>query len=188
MWGFCYHLESCISYSYIVLDFNLPKVLHTYRIIATSLHSRVLMQFQPVKWMEKEDVDLYSPSMYHLNTQDWDFIFIQEMNSQENKTGESSYSILPCWWLCWKQEPKGVITYTPKSDMTIHLGVVGSGSRPLDSLTPHCQLGLAGSYFPLCLCHRHEADKNIHNSRQTDPRGVGFQCLISLHSQKLQLT
>lgn len=24
----------------------------------------------------------------------------------------------------WKQEPKGVITYTPESDMTIHLGVV----------------------------------------------------------------
>lgn len=26
----------------------------------------------------------------------------------------------------WKQEPKGVITYTPKSDMTIHLGVVAA--------------------------------------------------------------
>lgn len=72
--------------------------------------------------------------------------------------------------------------------MTIHLGVVGSGSRTLDSLTPHCQLGLAGSYFPLCLCLRHGADKNIHNSRQADLRGVRFQCFISLHSQKLQLS
>lgn len=40
----------------------------------------------------------------------------------------------------WKEETKGVITYTPKSDMTIHLGVVaakggrvrGGGRRPLD--------------------------------------------------------
>lgn len=101
--------------------------------------------------------------------------------------------------MCWKQEPKGVITYTPKSDMTIHLGVVAAGggeavggeegcSRPLDSLTPHCQLGLAGSYFPLCLRHRRAADKNIHNSRQADPRGVGFRFFLSFHSQKLQLS
>ena len=94
----------------------------------------------------------------------------------------------------WKQEPKGVITYTPKSDMTIHLGVVAGGgggeggSRPLDSLTPHCQLGLAGSYFPLCLRLRRAADKNIHNSRQADPRGVGFRFFLSFHSQKLQLS
>lgn len=27
----------------------------------------------------------------------------------------------------WKPEPKGVITYTPKSDMTIHLGVEDRG-------------------------------------------------------------
>lgn len=72
--------------------------------------------------------------------------------------------------------------------MTIHLGVVGSGSRTLDSLTPRCQLGLAGSYFPLCLCLRRGADKNIHNSRQADPRGVRLQGFISLHSQKLQLS
>lgn len=38
--------------------------------------------------------------------------------------------------LCWKQEPKGVITYTPKSDMTIHLGVVaGRGGGGADLLT-----------------------------------------------------
>ncbi|KAK7905247.1 hypothetical protein WMY93_017854 [Mugilogobius chulae] len=66
-----------------------------------------------------------------------------------NKKREFSNSILPRRRVCWKQEPKGVITYTPKSDMTIHLGVVAGacvcveGGRPLDSLTPHCQLGLA---------------------------------------------
>lgn len=42
----------------------------------------------------------------------------------ENKKRESSNWIPPSRRLCWKQEPKGVITYTPKSDMTIHLGVV----------------------------------------------------------------
>lgn len=41
--------------------------------------------------------------------------------------------------------------------MTTHLVVVavcGGGeerSRPLDSLTPLCQLGLVGSYFPHCV-------------------------------------
>lgn len=74
--------------------------------------------------------------------------------------------------------------------MTIHLGVVaGAGAggvrRPPDSLTPHCQLGLAGSYFPLCLRLRHTADKNIHNSRQAAPRGVGFRFLLSFHSENL---
>lgn len=111
---------------------------------------------------------------------------------KENKKRESSNSIPPCRRVCWKQEPKGVITYTPKSDMTIHLGVVArgrwGGGRPLDSLTPHCQLGLAGSYFPLCLRLRLAADKNIHNSRQADPRGVGFRFFLSFHSQKLQLS
>lgn len=43
---------------------------------------------------------------------------------RKNKKRESSNWIPPCRRLCWKQEPKGVITYTPKSDMTIHLGVV----------------------------------------------------------------
>lgn len=109
---------------------------------------------------------------------------------RENKKRESSNWIPPCRRLCWKQEPKGVITYTPKSDMTIHLGVVAGaeGERwgaPLDSLTPHCQLGLAGSYFPLCLRLRHTADKNIHNSRQAAPRGVGFRFLLSFHSENL---
>lgn len=74
--------------------------------------------------------------------------------------------------------------------MTIHLGVVagpgvGGVRGPLDSLTPHCQLGLAGSYFPLCLRLRHTADKNIHNSRQAAPRGVGFRFLLSFHSENL---
>lgn len=121
----------------------------------------------------------------------------QELGERRKETEkrESSNSIPPCRRVCWKQEPKGVITYTPKSDMTIHLGVVaggwwwlGGGSRPLDSLTPHCQLGLAGSYFPLCLRLRRAADKNIHNSRQADPRGVGFRFSLSFHSQKLQLS
>lgn len=43
---------------------------------------------------------------------------------KKNEKRESSNSIPPCRRVCWKQEPKGVITYTPKSDMTIHLGVV----------------------------------------------------------------
>lgn len=59
------------------------------------------------------------------------------------------------------------------------------GGGALDSLTPHCQLGLAGSYFPLCLRLRHTADKNIHNSRQAAPRGVGFRFLLSFHSENL---
>lgn len=63
------------------------------------------------------------------------------------------------------------------------MGQVGVG-RPLDSLTPHCQLGLAGSYFPLCLRLGRAADKNIHHSRQADPRGVGFRFFLSFHSQK----
>lgn len=46
---------------------------------------------------------------------------------KENEKRESSNSIPPCRRVCWKQEPKGVITYTPKSDMTIHLGVVAGG-------------------------------------------------------------
>lgn len=46
---------------------------------------------------------------------------------KENKKRESSNSIPPYGRVCWKQEPKGVITYTPKSDMTIHLGVVAAG-------------------------------------------------------------
>lgn len=48
-------------------------------------------------------------------------------STKERKQEESSNSILPCGRVCWKQEPKGVITYTPKSDMTIHLGVVAAG-------------------------------------------------------------
>lgn len=51
---------------------------------------------------------------------------LQEPGS-ENEKRESSNSIPPRRRSCWKQEPKGVITYTPKSDMTIHLGVVAGG-------------------------------------------------------------
>lgn len=60
------------------------------------------------------------------------FLFYQRIQElQEPRKGnekrESLNSIPPFRRVCWKQEPKGVITYTPKSDMTIHLGVVARG-------------------------------------------------------------
>lgn len=166
--------------------------------------SEICLSFIYVQWRILEEVTKNARhsllSLNFIRGVTWTLLYQKKSGTalRKEKQEESSNSILPCGRVCWKQEPKGVITYTPKSDMTIHLGVVAAGggeavggegcSRPLDSLTPHCQLGLAGSYFPLCLRHRRAADKNIHNSRQADPRGVGFRFFLSFHSQKLQLS
>lgn len=64
----------------------------------------------------------------------------------------------------WKPEPKGVITYTPKSDMTIHLGVEDGGIEAgwMEGGRGPCHL-----FFPsVSPCSRSTSHINTHNGRR----------------------